>query len=194
MLAGWLADVPLIFGFNFFISKPKEFECFKKDEFLKDITLPNWLTDNNQVNKVSRWVTCEPFEICDFNKPYLTDRSLFRASSENWYSQFMLFCDDYDNSEQWLSITMYLAMALSLLIVPSIADKFGRRNVFCFSLATSIIALLVLTNSENSQFVYPSMFAIGLATPGKLIIGLQYFLEFVPSSSYGKYLSCFVLS
>jgi len=127
------------------ITKPKSFECFKKDEFLKDMTLPSWLTEDNQVNKVSRWVPCDAFEICNFNNPYINDRSLFRTSSSNgditnFYDRKMIFCDDFDRTEYWLPIAMYVGMFFSLLIVPSIADKYGRRNVYCICLATSMLA------------------------------------------------------
>ena len=68
----------------------------------------------------------------------------------------------------------------SLLFVPLISDKYGRKNVFCGSILLSIMAQFGLIVSENYQITLILIAVFGMAWPGISLVGLIYGLELFP--------------
>lgn len=73
---------------------------------------------------------------------------------------------------------MATGVVLALTLVPSIADKFGRKNVYNTSLVLSMIAQLVLLLIDQSEVAIGLLFIIGATWPGRCIVGTAYIVEF----------------
>lgn len=88
----------------------------------------------------------------------------------------MLFCQTENYFPQYL----YAGVFLSLLFVPSIADKYGRRNIYAICLGVSLVAQFGLIASEQIWVAEMCLILTGFAWIGCLIVGLLYILEFFP--------------
>ena len=66
-----------------------------------------------------------------------------------------------------------------MLIVPSLADKWGRRSIFIITMIKSIVGQVGLIFSNELQVSAFFFFLLGATFPGKNIVGLAYLLEFV---------------
>ena len=84
------------------------------------------------------------------------------------------------NDQNEFKVYLYGGILVSLLFLPSIADKYGRKNVISFCLATSVIAQFGLIMADSFEHAVYFMSLLGLAWPGKLLVGMLCFLEFMP--------------
>ena len=84
---------------------------------------------------------------------------------------------------------MALGVVLSLVAVPSVADSYGRKQVYLSSLLISLIAQLMLLLTDESEIAIALLFLIGATWPGKCIVGMAYALEFFPQSMQHALLS-----
>jgi MFS family permease len=98
----------------------------------------------------------------------------------NWVQKLNLLCKP--QQLKWMTPVMALGVALALTLIPSIADKFGRKNVYNSSLVVSMIAQLALLLVDSSEVAIGLLFAIGATWPGRCIVGTVYTLEFFPES------------
>lgn len=108
------------YGLQFLLSHPQTFECFKSNE----------------------WESCSLAEVCEIEGPYVKDRNLFRIGSNeisNLSDKFMIFCMEKTDQQQF-KLFAFGGILISLLFAPSLADKFGRKNVLSFCLAASVLA------------------------------------------------------
>ena len=85
----------------------------------------------------------------------------------------------------------FAGFAISSLIVPVLSDKYGRRNIFLWSIFTSwvvLAVLLILPSGYNWIYFIIFLFLItGLQSSGRTSIGYCYFMEIAPER-YGSYL------
>ena len=74
---------------------------------------------------------------------YAKDKSLYRVSYsdpeylENWNQKFDMICTDL---QIYFGISISVGILASLLFIPSLADRYGRKGIFCLSLIVSLIA------------------------------------------------------
>ena len=108
----------------------------------------------------------------------------------NLNNKFMIFCD---NSKYTIPVALFAGILLSILFVPNIADKYGRRNVYCTCLAMGLFAQLCLIVSDNYTLGRIGFFILGFAWPGKLLVGLQYILEFYPQKSSFQIIAIYLI-
>jgi MFS family permease len=79
-----------------------------------------------------------------------------------------------------MPVCLFTGILISLFFVPSIADKYGRRNIYCTTLAMGLFAQLCVILCDNYTMGKAAFFLIGLSWPGKYLVGLMYILEFYP--------------
>lgn len=77
-----------------------------------------------------------------------------------------------------LGSMFFIGIIATLLIIPPLADKFGRKLIFTISNIVSIIGQLGLILSNNIYEAYFFAFLIGATFSGKVVVGLNYMLEF----------------
>lgn len=94
----------------------------------------------------------------------------------NWVQKLNLLCKP--QQLKWMTPVMATGVVLALTLVPSIADKFGRKNVYNTSLVLSMIAQLVLLLIDQSEVAIGLLFIIGATWPGRCIVGTAYIVEF----------------
>lgn len=75
---------------------------------------------------------------------------------------------------------MVAGILFSLLFVPNIADKSGRKATFVYSLLLSLFVQFGLLLSENSMVTLGLLGLLGMTWPGKTLVGLMYILDFQP--------------
>lgn len=72
----------------------------------------------------------------------------------------------------------FIGVISTLLFVPAIADKCGRKWVFTVTILLSAIAQLALVVTGNIYEAYVYLFLIGSTFAGRIVVGLNYTLEF----------------
>ena len=86
-----------------------------------------------------------------------------------------------------------LGIACSLLFIPSIADKYSRKKVFCFSLVVSGVTQICILISNSYILTLVLLFLFGASWPGVFIVGLVYSLELFPKQAQKLYIFQFLL-
>lgn len=127
--------------------------------------------------------------MCQADGPYFKDRNLFRLSTNeviNLNEKFMVFCMGQADQSQF-ALYLFSGIIGSLLFVPSISDKYGRKNVVSMCLAASVVAHFGLIMSETFDYALYSMALLGVAWLGKLLVGITCILEFLPSKVRLRY-------
>lgn len=76
-----------------------------------------------------------------------------------------------------------------MIIIPQLSDSYGRRHIFIFTMAITLISEvgLIFSHSMNLSALY--MVLLGFAFPGKNIVGLNYLLEFTPLRLHTKFVT-----
>ena len=154
---------PLLFGLSFLEAEPKHFECQHTDPESSEIA----------------WRDCTKHEICDQG----LDSSQYRPDIhdpeyiDNWVEKFSLLCEP--KYKVGLIGTMYFfGVIVTLTFVPFLADTCGRKWVFAVTIMVSACAQLGLILSRNLYELYVYEFLIGATFAGRVIVGLNYVLEF----------------
>lgn len=79
-----------------------------------------------------------------------------------------------------LGSTFTIAMCLTLLWWPRLADKFGRKLIFTVTRILDCIFFTILMASENYFLTLVSLIGLGAMTPGRLNVGIVYLNEWFP--------------
>jgi len=150
---------PLVNGLSFLEKEPKHFECKDPD--------------------TGEWKSCTKQEICDRGlskedyKPDKNDDEYF----DNWVDKYDLLCES-KVKVGLLGSMFFIGIIATLLILPPLADKYGRKWIFIISNFVQIIGQLGLILSDNIYEAYFFAFLIGCTFSGKVVVGLNYMLEF----------------
>lgn len=98
---------------------------------------------------------------------------------ENWVPKLGLLCEKKDRLGL-LGSAFFAGILIGMMIVPHLADKYGRKIVFNTTIFLSIVAQvgLILSLSLDRSAIY--MLILGFCFPGKSVVGLNYLLEFIP--------------
>ena len=158
----------------------------------------NFVSDQkNQINKVARWASCSIQEICEPGSRYQLDKSLYRIGEnefQNWAEKFDQVCNQNQNMEHYFKIAIFSGLILSMLFVPSIADKYGRKTQFSTSLIITLVAQFGLLITESYQWGLFFIFLMGVASPGKFIVGLMFILDFIPKANHVTIIFLFLMA
>ena len=74
------------------------------------------------------------------------------------------------------------AQCITLLILPKLADKFGRRWIFTVTRIVDCILYTVVLFSDDYAVTLAALIGLGLTTPGRLNVGVPYLNEWFPRS------------
>ena len=73
-----------------------------------------------------------------------------------------------------------LSQCATLLWLPGLADKFGRRNIFVVTRVIDCLLYTVLLISRDYTITMICLIGLGAATPGRLNVGIPYLNEWFP--------------
>lgn len=79
-----------------------------------------------------------------------------------------------------LGTTLYLSWCVSLLIVPRLADKFGRKFLFQTSRAIETCVYLAILLVRDYWAMFAMMIMLGLCAAGRVNVGTVYVTEWFP--------------
>ena len=92
--------------------------------------------------------------------------------------QLDLVCDK--GAQIGLIGSLYFAgWSCTILFIPLLADKIGRRWIFFCSVFVTSMACLGLYLSHNLNFTIALMFIVGMANSGRVMVGFLYASEFM---------------
>lgn len=74
----------------------------------------------------------------------------------------------------------FLGWVATLLILPPIADKYGRKKIFQVGMWLNLVVFTVVIASTNYWLTIGGMFAIGILTTIRVTIGYTYYVELIP--------------
>jgi MFS family permease len=128
------------------------------------------------------WVEkCTTAQICQGSSTNQTEYVVNynnHTSLYNWVEQLDLVCDK--GSQIGLIGSLYFAgWSSTILFLPWLADKIGRRWIFFFSVLVTSFACLGLYLSQNLNFTISLMFIVGMANSGRVMVGFLYASEFM---------------
>lgn len=72
----------------------------------------------------------------------------------------------------------YIGMLCFIVIVPMIADRYGRKWVFQINYFIFIISTIGILISSDLMWLYIFLFISGGTIGGRSVVGINYFLEF----------------
>ncbi len=89
---------------------------------------------------------------------------------------------------------MYFAgWALTIIPIPYLADRFGRRKIIAISLFINILVILTLLLSHSLNLTICAMFFAGMITSGRLTVAFVYLNEFFMPNQRTLYGTLFIL-
>lgn len=97
---------------------------------------------------------------------------------DNWVGHFNLLCEN-QYKVGLLGSMYFIGTVAFLCIVPPIADRYWRKAVFVWSNVVFIIAFFGLIVSTDLNLAYFWMFLLGATFSGKIIVGINYMIEFI---------------
>ena len=77
----------------------------------------------------------------------------------------------------------FIGVISMMLVVPAIADSYGRRLPFIITMAASVSAQAWLMVTSSLDVALGLMMVLGMTFPGKNVVGLNYLLEFTSSKA-----------
>jgi MFS family permease len=89
-----------------------------------------------------------------------------------------LFCAD-DTQLALFGILYFSGWASSVIPLPWLADRYGRKWIFICSMALQSLSFTILLFSHSSNLSYVMMFTAGLATSGRNMVGYVFMCEFL---------------
>ena len=154
---------PMLFGLSFLELEPKHFECRSVD------------VDTG----AETWKHCTKEEICgnalskEDYRPVKDDPEYI----DNWVDKLDLLCVEKFKVGLLGSI-FFAGIVTGVLFVPALSDWYGRSWVFIASLGVSLFGQVGLLWTTNLYEAYVYQYMIGLSFAGRIIVGLNYHLEY----------------
>lgn len=158
-----MASNPIVGGMAFLEKEPETFYC-------KSDMTQEW-------NHCSKEFICYRKQI-DQGFKYTADTSE-EGYFNNWVFKFDMLCKSHEQIG-FLGSAFFVGVIFGLVTLPGIADVYGRRNPFIFTLVVSCVAQLGLLITSNFNWAVLFMILCGITFPGKNVVGLNYLVEFLP--------------
>lgn len=80
----------------------------------------------------------------------------------------------------FLGAFFFIGFALSSAVIPRIADLYGRKRIYTFSMVLNLLFGVFLFFSKSIYFSIFSFFFIGVSSGGRVVVGTMYVNEFLP--------------
>jgi MFS family permease len=125
------------------------------------------------------WHKCTRSEICDSNP-----QPLYRLDAPveyNMLTEFGWYCRD--DLSSWVALSFFIGTAVSVFIVSSLGDVFGRIPVMSIGVLGNMVAIVLLVFIGTPEICYVSALMIGLFS----IAGNGNAFNFVADSVPAKY-------
>ena len=148
---------------QFLEKEPSKFECLNNNE----------------------WGSCNKATICSRYPGEIREGVSYRSIKSdpdylnNWVDKLALLCQP-QHKIGFLGSSYFLGIIGAMLVVPTLSDHFGRKNIFCMTMIISIISQYGLLISSSLDYSTLYMIMLGATWPGKRVTGLNYILEFLP--------------
>lgn len=108
----------------------------------------------------------------------------------NWAEQIGLIC-----RPGWqigmLGSVLFAGWCSTLLWMPQISDRIGRKTMFVYALAANVALFTVIMFTRSFISMMISMFLVGFFNSAKFGVGWPYLLELVPMSSRSNHAAAF---
>ena len=129
------------------------------------------------VNSTEKMTPCEPADFCDDSSIQYKINYEENESLDNWYLKLNLACES-TKTIGIIGSSYFFGMAVGCMIIPRLADLYGRRN---FTLGCNIAVLPLLCsfyymNSALDAII--RLFFVGCGFSGFVIVNFQYMMEF----------------
>ena len=103
------------------------------------------------------------------------------TSLDNWFTGLHLECVSKARIGL-IGSCFFAGWALSAIFIPRMADIYGRKKIFLFSMALQLCTFLALYFSRDLNLTTVLMFIFGIAAVGRCSIGFLYLMELLPTS------------
>lgn len=100
-------------------------------------------------------------------------------SLQNWIQQLGLMCEPAWKASI-LGSVFAMGHVFTLLFIPHLADKLGRKWIYTVSRLVDCLCFLVLLVSRNYTLMAIALGGLGAATAGRLNVGTVYLCEWFP--------------
>jgi len=100
-------------------------------------------------------------------------------SLQNWVQQLDLECVSHTYVSLIASLC-FLGWCTSLLFLPSLADRVGRKWIVLVGQGVQLLTFPVLLQSQSLYLTLVTMFVFGLCTTARCSIAFVYWMELLP--------------
>ena len=124
---------------------------------------------------------CSAENICAVPSPILTYQIDWDNiySLHNWVEKLDLTC-----TPGWkigmLGSAVFVGWVITLLWVPRLSDRYGRKWVFVVGMWTDCVAFVAMFLTHNINVMIAVIFVFGLCTTIRINIGFVYMMELMP--------------
>ena len=87
----------------------------------------------------------------------------------------------------------FIGVIISCLVIPPLADAYGRKVPFLASIGITVLVYLALIFTTNLYVAYVMIFILGLSFAGRMVVGVNYALEFFLTKAQNPALLTFML-
>lgn len=77
-----------------------------------------------------------------------------------------------------LGVTLFVGWTIAAVIVPRIADLYGRKITFIVNMIVQFIAMIFIVFAKSYNFMAFSLFLIGITSAGRWTVSYIYLCEF----------------
>jgi MFS family permease len=78
-------------------------------------------------------------------------------------------------------MAVFAGSAIGCLFMPRLGDLWGRKPVFCASLAVQVPLMFSITYLTGLKVIYGAAFIFGICIIGRMACGFLLMMELVPS-------------
>jgi len=122
---------------------------------------------------------CTRDDFCDNPNITYTVDYLDRASIHNWVETLNLTC----TSKFYIGLigsALFAGWAISAAFLPRMADVYGRKPIYMWSMAAHAIVYAGIILSKDLVLTISLMFLLGVTTAVRASVGFLYMTELVP--------------
>lgn len=102
-------------------------------------------------------------------------------SLENWYVALDLACVPKSRIGL-IGSSLFIGWAAGAVVLPRLADLYGRKIVFIVSMIIQTISLVGFFFSRNIDLTTACMFVLGVSSTGRCAISYLYMMELLPAN------------